>query len=140
MNRETPIQVTYFLLRVVVGLLFMQHGGQKIFDWFGGTPIGHPPAWSQAWIGGVLEFYGGLLVMIGLFTRPVAFILAGEMAVAYWQFHFKVDQFWPIQNGGVSAVLYCFVFLFMAAHGGSKGSLDWMFWGKRRSGFSNAQS
>ncbi len=127
MNTEKAIPITHFLLRVVAGLLFMQHGGQKIFDWFGGIPAefgGHPAAWSQAWIGGVLEFYGGLLIMIGLLTRPVAFVLAGMMAVAYFQFHYKSELFWPMQNKGESAVLYCFIFLFLCAFGGGIWSVD----------------
>jgi putative oxidoreductase len=127
MNAELARQITYFLLRVVAGLLFLQAGGNKIFDWFGGIPAefgGHPARWSQVWIGAVLEFYGGLLILLGLFTRPVAFILSGEMAVAYWQFHFKPELFWPGQNGGVPAVLLCFIFLLMAAWGGGPWSLD----------------
>jgi putative oxidoreductase len=135
MNRKLAIDFTYFLLRVAIGLLFMQHGGQKIFDWFGGIPAqfgGHPAAWSQAWIGGVLEFYGGLLVMIGLFTRPVAFILSGEMAVAYLQFHYKPDIFWPLLNKGETAALFAFIFLFIAAFGGGPWSLDGMIWGRKR--------
>lgn len=127
MNEKPAVQVPYFLLRVVSGLIFMQAGGMKMLDWFGGIPAefgGHPAAWSQVWIGGALEFYGGLLVLLGLFTRPVAFILSGEMAVAYWQFHFKPDAFWPIQNKGEPAVLLCFIFLFVAAHGGGPWSLD----------------
>lgn len=134
MNRQQAIQITYFLLRVVAGLLFLQAGGTKMFDWFGGIPAamgGHPAAWSQTWIGGALEFWGGLLILLGLLTRPVAFILAGEMAVAYWQFHYKPGAFWPEQNQGVPAVLYCFIFLFMSAYGSGPWSLDGMFWGRR---------
>jgi putative oxidoreductase len=121
------VQPAYLLLRVVSGLLFLQAGGMKMLDWFGGIPAehgGHPAAWSQIWIGGAMELYGGLLVMLGLFTRPVAFLLAGEMAVAYWQFHFEPELFWPIQNHGEPAVLLCFVFLLVAAHGGGPWSLD----------------
>ena len=119
-------QVTSFLLRVVSGLLFMQAGGMKILDWFGGVPAdfgGHPAAFSQVWIGGMLELIGGLAVMLGLFTRPVAFILSGEMAVAYFQFH-QPNGFWPIQNHGEPAVLFCFIFLYFAAHGAGPWSLD----------------
>ena len=134
MNKERAIQITYFLLRVAVGLMFMQAGGMKIFDWFGGVPVefgGHPAVWTQAWIGGVLEFYGGLLILLGLFTRPVAFIVSGEMAVAYFQFHYKSEAFWPQQNGGIPAALYAFIFLFMCAYGGGNWSLDALIWGKR---------
>jgi putative oxidoreductase len=133
MNKQMAVQIAYFLLRVVAGLLFMQAGGMKIFDWFGGVPAehgGHPAFMSQIWIGGVLEFYGGLLIMLGLLTRPVAFILSGEMAVAYFQFH-QPGGFWPIQNHGEPAVLLCFIFLFMAAYAGGEWSLDALIRRKR---------
>jgi putative oxidoreductase len=126
MNQERAIQVSYFLLRVVSGLIFLQAGGIKVLDWFGGVPAnygGHPAFLSQTWIGGVLELYGGALVLLGLFTRPVAFILSGEMAVAYWQFHAK-DGGWPVQNHGEMAVLFCFIFLYVSARGGLNWSLD----------------
>lgn len=119
-------RIAFFLLRVVAGFLFLQAGGMKLFDWFGGIPAeygGHPALLSQAWIGGVLEFYGGLAVLLGLFTRPVAFLLSGEMAVAYFQFH-QPNGFWPIQNHGEPAVLLCFIFLFLAAHGAGEWSID----------------
>ena len=119
-------QITLFLLRAVAGLLFMQAGGMKILDWFGGVPAefgGHPPFLSQTWIGGVLELVGGAAILLGLFTRPIAFLLSGEMAVAYFQFH-QPGGFWPIQNHGEPAVLFCFLFLFLAAHGGGDWSLD----------------
>jgi uncharacterized membrane protein YphA (DoxX/SURF4 family) len=89
-RRTQARQITLLLLRVVAGLLFLQAGGMKMFDWFGGIPAelgGHPRFLSQIWIGGALEFYGGLAILLGLFTQPVAFILSGEMAVAYFQFH-----------------------------------------------------
>ena len=117
--------VTHFLLRVVSGFLFTHHGGQKLFGWFGGIPPngGPAPLWSQAGIGGALEFVGGVLILLVLFTRPVAFILAGEMAVAYFQFH-QTRGLLPLQNEGELAVLYCFIFLFFAAWGGGEWSLD----------------
>ena len=126
MSTNRAAQVTYFLLRVVAGLLFLQAGGMKLFAWFGGIPSamgGQPPLMSQMGIGGVLEFFGGLAILLGLLTRPVAFILSGEMAVAYWQFH-APHGLWPIQNHGESAVLFCFIFLYMAAQGGGDWSLD----------------
>ena len=126
MNMDRAKHITFFLLRVVAGLLFLQAGGMKMFDWFGGVPAqfgGHPPLLSQIWIGGVLEFYGGAAILLGLWTRPVAFILSGEMAVAYFQFH-QPNGFWPIQNHGEPAVLLCFIFLYMAARGGGDWSLD----------------
>jgi putative oxidoreductase len=123
---ERATQITAFLLRVVAGLLFLQSGGMKLFDWFGGIPAehgGHPAMLSQAWIGAVLEFYGGTAILLGLFTRPVAFILSGEMAVAYFQFH-QPGGVWPIQNHGEPAVLFCFIFLSLAAHGAGIWSVD----------------
>jgi len=124
MNTNKMSQIAYFLLRVVSGLLFMQAGGMKLFSWFGGMPGGMKLVLlSQVGIGGILEFFGGIAIMIGLFTRPVAFILSGEMAVAYWQFH-APGGFWPIQNHGEPAVLLCFIFLYMAAQGGGDWSID----------------
>lgn len=131
-NMNRAVQVTYFLLRVVAGLLFLQAGGLILFGWFGGMP-GHPGApslISQTGIGGVLEFFGGIAIMLGLLTRPVAFILSGEMAVAYWQFH-APNGSWPLQNQGVPAVLFCFIFLYMAARGGGDWSLDALIRRKR---------
>ncbi|PYS92557.1 MAG: DoxX family protein [Acidobacteria bacterium] len=123
MNRA--VQVTYFLLRVVAGFLFLQTGGLVLFGWFGGMPgqPSPPPLMSQTGIGGVLEFFGGIAIMLGLFTRPVAFILSGMMAVAYWQFHAPQGG-WPVQNQGMPAVLFCFIFLYMAAQGAGNWSLD----------------
>ena len=126
MHMGRAIPITLFLLRVVAGLLFLQAGAMKIFDWFGGIPArfgGHPAMFSQAWIAGVLEFYGGAAILLGLLTRPVAFILSGEMAVAYFQFH-QPNGVWPIQNHGESAVLFCLIFLLFAAQGGGEWSLD----------------
>jgi len=134
MNWERAVQITYFLLRVVAGWMFFQAGSMKIFGLFGGMPPGTPPIepMSQIWIGGWLEVIGGLLIMLGFFTRPTAFILSGEMAVAYWQFHFNPNAFWPVQNQGVPAVLYCFLYLYMAARGGGDWSLDALLHRKRR--------
>ena len=126
MNMNRAKEITLFLLRVVAGLLFLQAGGVKMFDWFGGVPAqygGHPAMMSQAWIGGALEFYGGLAILLGLFTRPVAFLLSGEMAVAYFQFH-QPGGTWPVQNHGEPAVLLCFIFLFLEANGGGPWSFD----------------
>ncbi|MDQ6654017.1 MAG: DoxX family protein [Acidobacteriota bacterium] len=132
MNTTSAIQVTYFLLRVVTGFLFCQSGGLILFGWFGGIPgqPGRPPLMSQIGIGAVLEFVGGIAIMLGLFTRPVAFILSGMMAVAYWQFHAPNGP-WPLQNQGVPAILFCFIFLYMAAMGGGDWSLDALIRRKR---------
>jgi putative oxidoreductase len=128
MNMRRAGQVTYFLLRVVTGFLFLQAGGLILFGWFGGMPgqPSPPPLMSQTGIGGVLEFFGGIAIMLGLLTRPVAFILSGMMAVAYWQFH-APNGAWPVQNQGMPAVLFCFIFLYMAAQGGGDWSLDALF-------------
>ena len=129
MNKDWAQRITLFLLRVVAGLLFLQAGGMKLFDWFGGVPAefgGHPPLLSQVGIGGALEFFGGAAIMLGLCTRPVAFVLSGEMAVAYFQFH-QPKGFWPIQNHGEPAVLLCFIFLFFAAYGAGAWSFDARF-------------
>ena len=113
------------LLRIVAALLFAMAGTVKLFGW----PMGMPPDGStaafmtQVWIGGVLEVVGGVLLMLGLFTRPVAFILSGQMAVAYFQFH-QPQGFWPVQNGGVAAVVYCFLWLYYSAAGAGPWSLD----------------
>jgi putative oxidoreductase len=131
MNMDRAAQIAYFLLRVVSGLLFLQAGGMKLLGWFGGMPNGFTaPVMSQVWIGGVLELVGGTLILLGFFTRPVAFILSGEMAVAYWQFH-APNGHWPIQNHGEPAVLLCFIFLYMAARGGGDYSLDALIWRRR---------
>jgi len=120
-------QVAYALLRIVAGLLFIQTGSVILFGWFGGMP-GQPPGHtpdllSQVGIGGLLEFCGGLAIVLGFGTRPVAFILSGMMAVAYWQFH-APHGLWPVQNQGMPAILFCFIYLYMAAQGGGPWSLD----------------
>jgi len=110
------------LLRIVAGLLFICPGGMKLFGWFGGMPAGVrlSPLLIAA---GVIEVFGGALIVLGLFTRPVAFIASGEMAVAYFMGHFP-KGFWPILNQGQPAVLFCFIFLFFAAAGPGPFSLD----------------
>ena len=110
----------YALLRIVAGVAFAQHGAQKLFGLLGGTAV---ELTSQRGLAGVIEFVGGLLIAIGLFTSPVAFLASGEMAVAYFQAH-APRGFWPIQNGGELAVLYCFIFLYFAAVGSGKLSID----------------
>lgn len=117
------------LLRIVSALLFMQHGAQKLFAVLGReTPV---EAFTLLWTAGVLEFWGGALVALGLFTRPVAFLLAGEMAAAYFLRHAPRDVF-PIQNGGEPAALFCFIFLYLAARGGGAFSLDGLIAARRR--------
>ena len=115
------------ILRIVAAFMLIAHGAQKLFGFM--APPGMPafPAFSQMWIGGVLEFFGGLLLLLGLFTRPVAFILSGMMAVAYFQMHALTGGgifSLPLQNKGELAALYCFVFLFLAVAGGGEWSVD----------------
>ena len=125
LNTSRFVPVTHFLLRVVAGLIFIQTGGAILFGWFGGRHgAGGPPAvMSQMWIGGVLQFFGGIAAVLGLATRPVAFLLSGMMAVAYWQFHAPHGP-WPGQNQGIGAILMCFIFLHLAAAGAGPWSLD----------------
>lgn len=113
--------VSHNAFRIVFGLMFMQHGAQKLFAVLGREqPV---ELFSQMGLAGVLEFYGGALIVLGLLTRPVAFVLSGQMAWAYFQSHFP--QGWvPIMNRGELSVLFCFGFLFMAFHGGGSFSLD----------------
>lgn len=120
------------VLRIVAALMFLQAGTIKLFGWPMAMPGGGtPPVMSQIWIGGVLEAAGGFLLLIGLFTRPVAFVLSGEMAVAYFQFHFP-QGFWPIVNQGQPAVLYCFLWLYLSAAGAGPWSLDALRSGRSR--------
>ncbi len=116
-------------LRIVSAFMLMQHGGQKLFDFpiVQGSDIG---AFSLLWMAGILEFFGGILLLVGKFTRQVAFVLSGLMAFAYFIAH-APRGFWTLGNGGEAAVLYCFVFLYMAAAGGGAWSLDNFY---RRSG------
>jgi putative oxidoreductase len=112
------------VLRIVAAVMFMQAGTVKLFGWPMAMPGGATAAMgSQVWIGAMLELVGGALLIVGLFTRPVAFILSGEMAVAYFQFH-APNGFWPVVNQGQPAVLYCFIWLYLSAAGGGPWSLD----------------
>jgi putative oxidoreductase len=115
------------VLRIVTGLLFLEHGTQKLFGFPSLPPnMNMPlpvPLMSLMGVGGVLELVGGLLIFIGLFTRPVAFILAGEMAVAYFMFHLP-QSIYPAKNMGDAAVLFCFIFLFLFVAGPGTSSFD----------------
>ena len=113
------------LLRIIAALMFMLAGTAILFAFPAGIPPngGTAPFLSEIWIGGVLEVFGGGLLLVGLLTRPVAFLLSGEMAVAYFQFH-APGGFWPTVNGGVPAVLYSFVWLYFSAAGPGPWSLD----------------
>lgn len=117
----------YFLavLRIVSTFIFITAGTMKLFAF----PMGMPPDgntaefMTQIWIGGFLEVFGGALVLVGFYTRPVAFILSGEMAVAYFQAH-APQGLWPIMNGGIPAILYCFIFLYFSVAGAGQWSID----------------
>jgi putative oxidoreductase len=113
------------VLRIVTGLLFTCHGLQKLIGAFGGIDGkgGGIPFGTLAWFAGILEAIGGPLIMLGLLTRPVAFLLCGEMAVAYFKAH-APRGFVPVRNGGELAVLYCFIFLYLCIAGGGRFSLD----------------
>jgi len=120
----------YVLLRVVAGLLFACHGAQKLFGVFGGMggqPGTSMPLFSLMGCAGCIELIGGLLIALGVLTSFAAFIASGEMAFAYFTQHFP-RGFWPIQNGGELAVLYCFLFLYIAANGAGM----WGVWRLRR--------
>ncbi|HKO95306.1 MAG TPA: DoxX family protein [Polyangiaceae bacterium] len=121
--KQPPTETTYFLLRVVAGLLFAFHGVQKLFGFYAKH---QPPVGSQVWFGGIIEFVGGLAIALGVYTRCAAFVASGTMAVAYVQFHWRLalgERFWPAVNQGELALLYAFLFLFMACRGGGKWAL-----------------
>jgi putative oxidoreductase len=113
--------VTYALMRTVTGLLFACHGAQKVLGLLGAEKT--PPLASLMGVGGLIELVGGLLIALGLFAGPAAFVCSGMMAVAYFMAH--ADKgFWPIVNRGELAVVYCFVFLYMASRGSGRYSID----------------
>ena len=119
------------VLRIVAAFMFMAHGMQKLL----GFPAASPPSFqlvSLVGLAGVLELFGGLLLLLGLFTRPVAFILSGEMAFAYFLSH-APHGFWPLINRGELAALYSFVFLYLAIAGGGRWSVD-QWWQRRHAG------
>jgi putative oxidoreductase len=117
------------VLRIVAALLIMQHGAQKLFGFPSGSTV---PLMSMMGLAGILEFFGGLLLLVGLFTRPVAFILSGLLAAAYFMVH-APQGFWPVLNKGELAVLYSFVFLYLAVAGGGSWSIDYC-WRRSESG------
>ena len=113
-------EYAFGIARVVIGLLFACHGAQKLFGVLGGQRMVGNPLMLAA---GILEFFGGSLIALGLFTRPVAFLLSGEMAVGYFRAH-APHGFFPIVNHGELAVLYCFIYLYIATRGAGPLSLD----------------
>lgn len=127
LDRLTPYMRS--LLRFMVGLLFFEHGLSKLF---GFPPHGHTMVFPELeFFAGCCELIGGFLVTVGLFTRPAAFLVAGEMAIGYFHSH-APRSFFPLLNGGDAAVLYCFVFLYLACAGGGPLSLDALLWRRRR--------
>ncbi|MBI4460298.1 MAG: DoxX family protein [Acidobacteria bacterium] len=114
----------------MTAFLFWQFGVRKFFGWLGGRPVPFP---QLRWFAGVLESFGSPLIALGAFTRPLAFLLSGEMATAYWTSHFpRGPGFWPIQNGGEASTLFCFIYLFLVTAGPGKLSLDGLL--SKRSG------
>lgn len=111
--------LTCFLLRIFAGLLFACHGAQKLFGVLGGTPASN----ALMTVAGIVEFFGGLAIALGLLTQVFSFLAAGQMAVAYLMAHLP-RGFWPIQNNGELALLYLFIFLFLLTSGGGRWSLD----------------
>jgi putative oxidoreductase len=116
------------LLRIVAGFTFTLHGLQK-FGAFGGLGGHAAAAFTMMWFAGVLEAVGGPLIILGLLTRPVAFLLCGEMAVAYFRVHIHLG-FWPLLNGGEITVIYCFFFLYLVTAGSGAWSIDNAIWKK----------
>jgi putative oxidoreductase len=118
------------ILRIIAAFLYMPHGAQKLFGFLAAQGASTVPLLSLRGVAGILEFFGGLLILLGLFTRPVAFILSGQMAVAYFMVH-APNGFWPLQNRGELAALYSFVFLYLCAAGGGQWSLDELIRGRK---------
>jgi putative oxidoreductase len=123
LERYTPYALA--LLRIVSALIFMEHGTQKLFG-FPPSSNPSPPMFSLYWFAAAIEVVGGILLLLGLFTRPTAFIASGEMAFAYWMSHAPRNMF-PVLNGGDAAILYCFVFLLLVFTGPGAWSLDGLF-------------
>jgi putative oxidoreductase len=113
------------VLRILVALLFLEHGAQKLLGFPPGMQMPMPAALTQLWFAGLIELVGGILLLLGLFTRPVAFLCAGEMAFAYFIGH-APRGFFPANNMGDAAILYCFVFLYLSAAGPGPWSVDAM--------------
>ena len=111
------------LLRIAAALIFLMHGSQKVLGWPAPPASGMPAVLSLYWIGGIMELVGGVLLVLGLFTRPVAFLVSGEMAYAYWFMHAPRNVY-PLLNGGDAAILYCFVFFYLVFAGPGAWALD----------------
>ena len=124
--RPSPLgPILLSVLRIVAALLFLEHGAQKLLGFPPGMQMPMPAALTQLWFAGLIELVGGVLLLLGLFTRPVAFLCAGEMAVAYFMGH-ATHGFFPAINMGDAAILFCFVFLYLSAAGPGPWSVDAM--------------
>lgn len=121
LDRWSPFALA--ALRIATSLIFILHGSQKLLGFPAPMQNGGPPLLSLFGIAGILELFGGALVLVGLFTRPVAFLLSGQMAVAYWMVH-APRSIYPVLNGGDAAILYCFVFLLFVFTGPGAFALD----------------
>ena len=128
LERLRPIALNSW--RIVVGFTFFTHGGQKLFGWFGGNAVSEPVSLMGA--AGVLEFIGGLAIIVGVRTQYVAFVLSGEMAFAYWYRHVGSGGLWHWENRGELAAVYCLTFLVMSVLGGGDFSVDGLL--KRKNG------
>ena len=126
-NRIQPVLLS--ILRIVTAYLFLLHGTAKFFAFPVEMGSGSPEGLML--VAGILEIVGGILLVLGLFTRPAAFVLSGQMAVAYFMAHASGNTLFPIANGGESAVLFCFVFFYIAAAGGGAWSLDRLFFKRK---------
>ena len=136
LERFTPYALC--ALRVIAALLFMQHGLQKLLLFPTASEAGTPGPWTLVWFGGWIEAAGGALLAAGLFTRVVAFVAAGEMAVAYWVVH-APKSFYPVVNGGDLAILFCFVFLLFVFAGPGAWNLDRLLEKQVKESFSDAE-
>jgi putative oxidoreductase len=124
--RPSPVSsILLSVLRIVVALLFLEHGAVKLLGFPPGSPMPMPAPFTLIWFAGLIELVGGALIALGLFTRTAAFVCAGEMAVAYFMGHAS-HGFFPVNNMGDAAILYCFVFLYISAAGPGPWSVDAM--------------
>jgi putative oxidoreductase len=119
------------IVRIMAGLLYLQHGLAKFFNFPVPFPGGQPAMFTLYWFAANIEVFGSLLLIVGLFTRAAAFIMSGEMAIAYFYVHMPRGGFFPLANGGDSVILYCFIFLYFFVAGGGAWSLDRMISSRR---------
>ena len=134
LSRLSPYALS--LLRIAAALLFFEHGTSRLFGW--PSPLPTPPVFTMYWFAGAIELIGGALLILGLFTRPVALIVSGEMAFAYFLSH-APHGFFPILNRGDGSILYCFIFFYLAFAGAGPVSLDARVWGGKRAALKAAE-